>query len=39
MDLTEEQRRLQASAIEFARQALAYDVALADADGSFGREA
>jgi alkylation response protein AidB-like acyl-CoA dehydrogenase len=39
MDLTEEQRRLQASAIEFARQALAYDVASADANGSFGREA
>jgi alkylation response protein AidB-like acyl-CoA dehydrogenase len=38
MDLTDDQKRLQDSAIAFARQELAYDVAQADAAGGFGRE-
>jgi alkylation response protein AidB-like acyl-CoA dehydrogenase len=39
MDLSDEHRRLQESAIEFARQALAYDVIKADEHHAFNREA
>jgi L-prolyl-PCP dehydrogenase len=39
MDLTDEQRRLQESAIAFARQALNYDVVAADAAEEFNRDA
>jgi alkylation response protein AidB-like acyl-CoA dehydrogenase len=39
MDFTDEQRRLQESAIAFARQALNYDVIVADAGEEFNREA
>ena len=35
MELTADQRRLQESAIEFARQALSYDVIAADAAEEF----
>ena len=38
MELTDEQQRLQVSAIAFARQALAYDVVAAEADERFARE-
>ncbi len=38
MELTDEQQRLQDSAIAFARQALAYDVVAAEADERFARE-
>ncbi len=38
MELTGEQQRLQISAIEFARQALGYDIVAADADERFGRD-
>jgi alkylation response protein AidB-like acyl-CoA dehydrogenase len=38
MELTDEQQRLQDSAIAFARQELAHDVAAADAAGAFTRE-
>lgn len=39
MELTEEQQRLQESAIAFAKQALSHDVNVADAAGGFPREA
>jgi len=39
MDLTDEQQRLQASAVAFARQALNHDVEAADAAGTFTRQA
>jgi alkylation response protein AidB-like acyl-CoA dehydrogenase len=38
-DLSTEHRRLQDSAVEFARQALNHDVIAADAEGTFNREA
>ena len=39
MELSDEHRRLQESAISFARQALGHDVITADTDGTFSREA
>ena len=39
MDLTDEQRELQESAIAFARQKLGYDVIARDAAEEFNREA
>src|SRR5689334_13352180 len=38
MTLSEEQQRLQASAITFARQALDYDIDVAEVDERFARE-
>jgi hypothetical protein len=39
MELSDEHRRLQESAVAFARQALTHDVIAADASGEFSREA
>ena len=39
MELSDDQKRLQDSAIEFARKALSHDIGEADAAGSFARDA
>lgn len=38
MELTDDQQHLQAAAIDFARQALGYDIGAADDSGGFGRD-